>query len=69
MVETIPEEVLAALETVRASGATNMYDRNAVIFLAGNEHEAYLAADWLEQNKPRYMEALKAMGARRTREA
>lgn len=66
MTEQIPDEVLEALEIVRASGATNMYDRNAVIFLAGNEHEAYVAADWLEHNKPRYMEALEAMGARRT---
>lgn len=64
MAEQIPEDVLEALEEVRASGQTNMLDREYVILLA-NDYSID-AATWIEDNKPRYMEALKAMGERRS---
>ena len=63
MAEQIPEEVLEALEKVRSSGVTNMMDRPVVIREAVDYSVG--AAIWLEDNKPRYMEALTAMGARR----
>ena len=58
----IPEVVLEELEEVRASGATNMFARDTVISLVMEVE----AADWLLDNKDRYMEALNAMGARRS---
>ncbi len=68
MSEAIPSSVLDALEFVRAGGETNMLAMFRVIELA--EEVAYSsdeedAIEWLEDNKGRYMEALKAMGARR----
>ena len=76
MSDQIPEAVLTSLEVVRADGAHNMYSRNAVI----NEVLSYAddtapdcafreAGLWLYDNSDRYMEALKEMGKRRTREA
>ena len=61
MAEQIPECVLVGLEVVRESGVTNMLDRDQVILLVDDE-----AMAWLEENKPRYMEALVAMGERRS---
>lgn len=58
----IPENVLEALEEVRAGGETNMLARGVVISLVTDEE----AEVWLIQNKDRYMEALKAMGERRS---
>ena len=71
--DTIPEGVLAIMEVVRSGGETNMFDRNAVIALSlqaatdSEEQDDREAVVWLTGNKGRYMEALKAMGARRTR--
>ncbi len=62
MVDAVPEEVLDALEEVRASGATNMLAREVVIGLIDD----YEAEDWLVENKGRYMEALHKMGERRS---
>lgn len=62
--EPIPEHVLDALEVVRASGATNMFARDAVLALC-SENEDFDAFMWLYDNPNRYVEALKAMGARR----
>ena len=64
MAEQIPEEVLVTLEEIRSSGVTNMMARNTVILYA-NDYSID-AATWLEDNKPRYMEALTTMGERRT---
>ena len=61
--EAIPENVLEALEEVRAEGLTNMLARNTVIGLMVDED----AAHWLDYNEGRYMEALIAMGERRTK--
>ena len=67
--QAIPEAVLGALEVVRASGVTNMLARVAVINEMLNAEEddedAREASLWLEEHDDRYMEALKAMGARR----
>ncbi len=68
--DPIPDSVMAALEIVRSGGETNMMDRNAVIFYVdqiedldtGSTAEAVV---WLNDNKPRYMEALIAMGKQR----
>ena len=61
MNETIPEEVLDALEVVRSGGMTNMLDRNFVLQLIEDDE----AEVWLRENKSRYMEALIAMGNKR----
>ena len=65
----IPESVLTCLEDVRASGVTNMLARTVVIqelLNADDDDEAAREASlWLYDNEGRYMEALKAMGARR----
>ena len=61
----VPEYVLEALEEVRASGLTNMFDRQAVLILSGEYSES--AEAWLYQNKARYMEALRLMGQRRVK--
>ncbi len=63
-IEQIPEDVLVALEQVRSSGVTNMMGRDTVI-LHANDYSID-AATWLEDNKSRYMEALTAMGERRS---
>lgn len=64
----IPDTVLDELEEIRASGETNMYARKTVIRLlmdaAGPRYSE--AAVWVIQNEDRYMEALNAMGARRS---
>lgn len=60
----IPEEVLDALEAVRASGVTNMFVRGRVLFEIEMVCGAVGAATWLEQNPRRYMDALTAMGQR-----
>lgn len=69
MSEPIPEFVLIALEDVRESGVTNMLARETVIneMLDAEEddEDARDASLWLEEHDDRYMEALKAMGARR----
>jgi len=68
MADAIPEAVLEILETVRSKGETNMLGRSAVICLAfeyGVGGAQLDAALWLEENPDRYIEALKAMGARR----
>lgn len=62
--EDIPKMVVDALEVVRDSGATNMMARPAVIELVAVEDAA--AADWLNTHLDDYMEALYAMGARRS---
>jgi len=60
--DTIPQIVIEGLAEVRASGLTNMFDRGTVIEILEmwGEDEA---AEWLKANKPRYMDALNAMGA------
>ena len=68
--QAIPEAVLVALEVVRASGVTNMYDSTAVIneMLSVDEDDDWQAREaslWLEEHDDRYMEALKAMEERR----
>ena len=65
MANDIPECVLESLEVVRSDGATNMMAREVVIMLVGELCDDDEAVAWLVQNKDRYMEALKAMGARR----
>ena len=64
MANDIPECVLESLAVVRSDGATNMLARNVVIMLVDDLCDDYEAVAWLEDNKDRYMEALKAMGAR-----
>jgi hypothetical protein len=70
----IPESVLTTLEDVRAGGETNMMARDTVIAIilrdadeAMDEAAYREAAMWLYDNKGRYMEALRAMGERRTK--
>ena len=65
MADELPDEVLDALEEVREGGLTNMLDRPVVISLV----HSGAAEDWLDANRPRYMEALMAMGERRAEEA
>jgi hypothetical protein len=70
--DSIPESVLVALEAVRASGEYNMMERIAVInWIAAQEEENWDtwggASNWLYDNPNRYMEALRAMGARRAK--
>ncbi len=66
--QPIPEDVLEVLEEVRSGGETNMLARDTVIALADSISRDYdEAVAWLEANKDRYMEALNAMGARRSR--
>lgn len=70
--EAIPEEVLEALEEARGYGLFNMLARNDVIRLIQEFAEDQDRQDfrnavlWLYDNDGRYMEALTAMGARRT---
>ena len=61
--EPIPENVLDALESVRASGLTNMLASRTVSLLMAEFDED--AATWLREHPSRYMEALTAMGERR----
>lgn len=77
----IPDAVLQGLEEVRADGEHNMLERNSIIRdmlqradtggspLGLQEGEYRKAILWLVDNESRYMEALKAMGARRSKEA
>ena len=65
MANDIPECVLESLAVVRSDGATNMLARDVVIMLVDDLCDDDEAVAWLEDNKDRYMEALKAMGARR----
>ena len=74
----IPEAVLQGLEEVREEGAFNMLARDDIIrdmmgraddggYPLGIEEAEYRQGiSWLVDNKPRYMEALIAMGHRRT---
>lgn len=69
---TIPLSVLQCLEAVRSDDQFNMMARESVIQEmmdradTWDEAEDYReAALWLYDNKPRYMEALNAMGAAR----
>ena len=74
MMTDIPAVVLEVLEVVRSGGETNMMARDVVILLAdeieyltdGAAEVGMEAVAWLIANKDRYMEALNAMGARRT---
>lgn len=61
MNEMIPENVIEALAEARAIGTYNMFDRKGVISLIENFDED--AAEWLNVNKDRYMDALNEMGA------
>jgi hypothetical protein len=59
--DNTPQDVIEVLAAVRESGAINMFDRRGAIELAemmGYDEEA----DWLRENKARYMDALNAMG-------
>ena len=60
----IPENVIEALEAVRASGETNMYDRRNVIEIA-EEMKFDEAGEWLRDNRAMYIKALGEMGRRR----
>ena len=66
--QAIPEAVLIALEVVRESGVTNMLDRvrviNEMLDAEEDDEDAREASLWLEEHDDRYMEALKALGAR-----
>lgn len=65
--EEIPVEVLEWLEIARSDGSFNMMARNDVIrlIMEQDESEGLDAANWLINNKNRYMEALTEMGKRR----
>ncbi len=77
--DTIPEAVLEGLEEVRADGGYNMLARNDIIRdmmsradsaghpLGTTEAEYRQGSSWLVDNEDRYMEALNAMGARRSK--
>ena len=72
--DTGPVSVLEWLEEARADGSFNMLARESVIrFImelgdCETDPTIYEAVTWLDDNKPRYMEALNAMGARRVRD-
>ena len=70
----IPESVLTTLEDGRAGGETNMLARGTVIAIILQDADEALdeaayreAGMWLYDNEDRYMEALTAMGERRTK--
>lgn len=65
MSDTIPVEILEELEQVRSESSVNMMDRKGVQ-RAANEAGLWELVGWIEDNKRRYMEALMAMGNRRT---
>lgn len=56
----VPIYVLKALEQVRQSGKTNMFDFDAVKFLILS-HSHLHSREWLEQHQDRYIDALNAM--------
>ncbi len=62
--DTIPEEVLDALEAAREYGGANMFARQAVMKIISDLDEYPAAVLWLYENDGRYMEALIAMGER-----
>lgn len=53
----VAANVLAALEAVRDSGATNMFDRNRVIEIARG-FGCDEAADWIEGHRAEYAEGI-----------
>lgn len=53
----VPAKVLAAIEAVRDSGATNMLDHRAVIELA-RAFGCDEAADWIEAHRSEYAEGI-----------
>ena len=59
----VPEYVVDALEYVRSTGLTNMFDSNNVITIAFDAGY-YNGADWIDNNKKFYVEALHALGDR-----
>lgn len=59
--DNVPQEVIEALADVRESGRINMFDYVGAVKLASLLGH-YEAADWLQENKNRYMDALNAMG-------
>jgi hypothetical protein len=59
----IPSAVLEALADVRNRATTNMLDRKRVLFLVDVSAGSQFAAEWLEANPTRYVEALEAMAA------
>ena len=65
MTEPIPDRVLDELEQIRAEGPVNMMDRRGVQAEA-NIRGMYTLVCWIEDNQRRYMEALMAMGQRRS---
>lgn len=62
----IPASVLDALEEVRTSGETNMMARDTVMAIISRDDLSFEAFAWLADNEPRYMEAVRVNGARRT---
>ncbi len=62
--DTIPEEVIDALEAAREDGGVNMIGRQSVMKLISDLDEYPAAVLWLYENDGRYMEALTAMGDR-----
>ena len=62
--DAVPEDVIEALEDVRASGATNMFDRRRVLFEL-EMRWLFGVVTWLERHPKRYMDALTEMGERR----
>ncbi len=62
--DTIPEEVIDALEAAREDGSVNMIGRQSVMKLISDLDEYPAAVLWLYENDGRYMEALTAMGDR-----
>ncbi len=63
-VDTIPEEVIDALEAARDTSEVNMLGRQSVMKLISDLDEYPAAVLWLYENDRRYMEALIAMGER-----
>jgi hypothetical protein len=61
--KAIPQNVIRALAQVRESGAYNMFSRKEVINMIALDLEDWDAAEWLTDNKDRYMDALNEMGA------
>jgi hypothetical protein len=61
--EDIPEDVIEGLTVVRESARTNMLDFDGVVF-GLIEENFHSAADWLEDNRGRFLDALEVMGKR-----
>ncbi len=60
--EAIPRDVIRALNAVRAGGLVNMHSQRHVVILVSHFNEE--AANWLEANGDRYIEALGVMAQR-----